>query len=196
MKLLKTLKSNSFLLSILMTVYGILLVIWPQINADLLAYIIAAAIIIVGIVFVIQYIKKDVVKDFYKKELVTGLAAISIGVIFFLNVGIVESIIPFVLGIFVLINGIGKVQNAFDLLRIKSNNWKVVMIMAIINVVFGAFLIAQPLWLVGMLFRLIGIALVYCGVSNIVTYVMYQKGVKIYETENGEIFQEQPKGKK
>lgn len=208
-KYVNKIKNNSILLAIIMIIYGIVLIIWPQLNADIIAYIISSIIIIAGAISLVKYFRRGAEKQFYKIEQVLGVIALIIGIILFLNVGIIESFIPFVLGIFVLSSGISKLQNALDLKRMNYSNWKLVMVMAVINLLFGIILVFQPLWIVSTLFRLIGIALVYCGVSDLITHFMYGKGSKSFSGSNNsgnnyngqseyadredEIFQEQPR---
>ena len=192
---MKKLKGNGLLSAILISLGGIILIIWPGIIADIIANIIAAGVGIIGLVYVIQYCLKDMSKDVYRKDLTIGLVLITFGIILFLNKSIVQNIIPFILGIIVLISGINKVQNAIDLLRLKANNWAVILVFAVINVAFGIILLVQPAWIVKSFFRIIGFALLYSGISDLVAYGVFTKGVGKYTESSDEIFQEQPKNK-
>ena len=172
-KILKNMKSNAIFSAVLTALYGLVLTIWPDTSAKTLCYVIAGVVIAVGIGYVIQYIRKDVAKDFYRKDLVYGLFAITLGIIGLVKVEMVESIIPVVLGIFVLFSGISKLQNAFDMYRLKQSNWLVILIIAVLNVIFAIILITEPVWVVGMLFRLIGIGLLFSGITDLVTMLFF-----------------------
>lgn len=171
--ILKKVKGNSIFTAILTALYGLVLTIWPDTSAKTLCYVIDGVVIAVGIGYVIQYVRKDVTKDFYRKDLVYGLFAIILGIVGLVKVEMVESIIPVVLGLFVLFSGIMKLQNAFDLYRLKKTNWLVVLIIAILNVIFAIILITEPVWVVGMLFRLIGIGLLFSGITDLVTMLFF-----------------------
>lgn len=176
-------KSNSIITAILSVIYGVILIIWPDTSSNTICYVVAAAITLVGIVFVIQYIRKDVMRDFYRKDLVAGLVAISIGLVAFLRVDIIKGFIPTVLGFIVLFSGIVKMQNAFDMLRLKYPYWYVILILAILNLGFGILLIVEPVWIVNIVFVLIGCGLVYSGVSDLATIIFVSRTIRRLQKE-------------
>ncbi|MGN0345765.1 MAG: HdeD family acid-resistance protein [Lachnospiraceae bacterium] len=184
MKKIKEVKGNSLVFPILSLLYGLVLTIWPEIQADILCYVIAGAIILCGFVFLIQYIRKDVVKDFYKNELVFGLFAIILGIVALIRVDAVQNIIPTVIGIVVLFSGVVKVQNAFDLLRLKQSNWLAVFIISIINIAFALFLIFKPQSSIALVFRLLGIGLVFSGITDLITNFFFSAEVRKMNDDN------------
>lgn len=176
-------KSNSVITAILSVLYGLILIIWPDTSSSTLCYVVAAAITLVGIVFVVQYIRKDVMRDFYRKDLVAGLVAISIGLVAFLRVDIIKGFIPTVLGFIILFSGIVKMQNAFDMLRLKYPYWYVILILAVLNLGFGILLIVEPVWIVNIVFILIGCGLVYSGVSDLATIIFVSRTIRRLQKE-------------
>lgn len=201
METLRKIKENAILTAALSTVYGLVLFIKPETNRRLLGYVVGGALLVIGLMYIIQYIQKNVMEEFYKKELVYGLCSLILGVLVFVKVTIVTDLIPVVIGFFVLVSGVVKLQNAIDLLRLGYDKWKVVMILAGINVVLGAFLMMQPGFIARLLFRLLGLALMYSGISSFFTMHYFNKGTKAYKnakTGEYEVFQKQHKrlGKK
>lgn len=184
-------KGTTKLMAILAIVYGIILIIWPDLNARLLGYVIAGAFVAIGLAFIVKYIRKNVYDDFYKKELVWGLTALFIGILFFIKVEILIGILPMILGIMILISGIVKLQNAFDLVRINVGNWKPVMVMAVLNVALGLILLVNPVWVAEIIFILIGVGLVYSGITDLITIVLFEKNSKEFYAQEEEIYQEQ-----
>ena len=181
--LFKSVKSNGILTAVLAFIYGLMLIIWPEASADTICYAIGAAVIVVGVVYIILYIKKDVVKEFYKKELVIGLGAISVGAILLVNVGVIKDLIPMLLGIFVMFSGFVKLQNAFDLLRLKQKSYIIILILALLNILFACLLIFRPDFMRTLLFRLIGIALCYSAITDVFTVATFSRWVKKNESD-------------
>lgn len=175
---MRDLRSSSILPALLCLTYGIVLIIWPDISSNFICYAIGIAIMLVGVIFVIRYIRKDLVRDFYRKDLVIGLIAISLGLVALLRVEMIKGLIPTILGIAVLFSGIIKLQNAFDMLRMKYVYWYVILILALLNVGFGILLIVEPLWIVDVVFVLIGCGLVYSGISDLLTLYFVSKTIK------------------
>lgn len=175
---LKDLRSSSVLPALLCVVYGIVLIIWPDISSNFICYAIGAAIMLVGVIFVIRYIRKDLVRDFYRKDLVIGLIAISLGLVALLRVELIKGLIPTILGIVVLFSGIVKLQNAIDMFRMQYTYWYIILILALLNVGFGILLILEPIWIVDIVFILIGCGLVYSGISDLLTLYFVSRTIK------------------
>lgn len=175
---LRDLRSSSVLPALLCLVYGIVLIIWPDISSNFICYAIGAAIMLVGIIFVIRYIRKDLVRDFYRKDLVIGLIAISLGLVALLRVELIKGLIPTILGFVVLFSGIVKLQNAIDMFRMQYKYWFVILIFALLNVGFGILLIMEPIWIVDVVFVLIGCGLVYSGLSDLLTLYFVTRTIK------------------
>lgn len=175
---LKDLRSGSVLPALLCIVYGIVLIIWPDISSNFICYAIGAAIMLVGVIFVIRYLRKDLVRDFYRKDLVIGLIAISLGLVALLRVEMIKGLIPTILGIAVLFSGIVKLQNAIDMFRMKYAYWYFILILSLLNMGFGILLIVEPLWIVDIVFILIGCGLVYSGLSDLLTLYFVSKTIK------------------
>lgn len=175
---LKDLRSGAVLPALLCLIYGIVLIIWPDISSNFICYAIGAAIMLVGIIFVIRYIRKDLVRDFYRKDLVVGLIAISLGLVALLRVEMIKGLIPTILGIAVLFSGIVKLQNAIDMFRMQYTYWYIILILALLNMGFGILLILEPIWIVDVVFVLIGCGLVYSGLSDLLTLYFVSKTIK------------------
>lgn len=175
---LKDLRSGSVLPALFCIVYGIVLIIWPDISSNFICYAIGAAIMLVGIIFVIRYLKKDLVRDFYRKDLVIGLIAISLGLVALMRVEMIKGLIPTILGIAVLFSGIVKLQNAIDMFRMKYAYWYFILILSLLNMGFGILLIVEPLWIVDIVFILIGCGLLYSGLSDLLTLYFVSKTIK------------------
>lgn len=175
---LRDLRSSSVLPALLCLVFGIVLIIWPDISSNFICYAIGAAIMLVGVIFVIRYIRKDLVRDFYRKDLVIGLIAISLGLVALLRVELIKGLIPTILGIVVLFSGIVKLQNAIDMFRMQYTYWYVILILSLLNVGFGILLILEPVWIVDIVFVLIGCGLVYSGLSDLLTLYFVSRTIK------------------
>lgn len=175
---IKQVKGNAILTALLSAVYGLVLIIWPDTSAKTLCYVVAATIILVGLMYIIQYIRKDVMQDFYRRELVYGVLALILGTIALFRVEIIQSVIPVILGVIVLYSGIVKLQNAFDLMRLHYQHWGWVMAFAVLNIVFALILLLKPIWIVDVLFVMIGIGLLYSGVSDLITIFLFSSSAK------------------
>lgn len=183
MKALKKLKWNVIISSVIYVALGVILLIWPEMTAKNICYVVGVISIAVGVVNLIDYIRRDYSVDAYRYNLVYGLVFILLGVVIFAKVETVISIIPFLLGFAVTISGLLKFQNAVDLVRMKYSGWGVIMIVAILNIAFGVVLILNPFASVMVLFICIGIGMIYSGVSDLIATIMLSKSIKTVSRE-------------
>lgn len=185
MNILKNLKRETIISSIVYILAGIILIIFPQTTARTIGYAFACILILLGIRCIIKYMKRDIKMAFYHYDLVTAAVLILASVCVFINVDAVVAFIPFILGIFVTISGVIKLQNALDLWRLQNGGSVMVFILAVINVVFGIVLIVNPFGAMATLIRIIGIGLIYSGVTDLITVLCISGKIKRYEEANG-----------
>ena len=141
------------------------------------------AAIIAGMFFILKYVKKDIKNDFYSHDFVTGVFLIIIGCIIYIRVNVLTDFFQPVLGLIVLYSGVVKLQTAFDLMRMKFTTWKMVLILSVVNILISVVLLLRPGFLAKITFLVVGIALIYSGVSSLVASHFFQKGVKKYKKD-------------
>lgn len=115
MKLLKQLKWNLILLAVLFIALGVVLIVWPSATMTSICYILATILVLLGVVFLIGYLRKDVIGIIYRCDLVIGLSLILAGVLVYIKVDKLTDLVPVVLGFLITISGILKLQNSVDL---------------------------------------------------------------------------------
>ena len=96
------------------------------------------------------------------------------------KVNLLISLTPFILGFFITGSGINKLQHAIELKRIGYANWLLVLILAVISIAAGLLMIGNPFQTAELLFRLIGISLVYSGATDLYTILYLDKQVQNY----------------
>ncbi len=183
MKSLKKMKWNVIISSVIYVALGVILLLWPEMTAKNICYVVGILCFAIGIINLIDYIRKDYSVEAYRYNLVYALLLVLLGVVIFVKVETVIAIIPFLLGFAVTISGLLKFQNAVDLIRMKYQGWGLVMVIAILNVAFGVVLVMNPFESAMVLFICIGIGMIYSGVSDLITTIMLSKCIKNVEKQ-------------
>ncbi len=184
MKLLKELKWGMIISSVALVILGIILFVWPEATMNVICYILAGLLLILGVGFLINYIRQDIHRILYRHDLVFGVSAILGGILIFIKVEQLTNLIPVVLGFLVTISGILKLQNSVDLFRLGYGTWHVAFAFAIINVVVGVILLIDP-FAKEILIMAIGISLIYSGITDL--YVTIAIALKLrHEQKNSE----------
>jgi hypothetical protein len=123
---------------------GILMWRYPGKIMTAICVILASILFIMGIRYIIEYRRKNAIKDFYRYELVAGLVLIAGGIVILLCMNMILSIITYVIAIIIIISGLMKVENSIDLKRMGCN-WIPLLIFAIICILLGISVLMMPM---------------------------------------------------
>ena len=115
--MVKKLKWNLILMSLLYVGLGIFLVMKPGTALNIVCYALGGVVLACAAVQLIRYfvVERGVFQS--QLTLISGLICLALGVFLLLRSDIVVSILPIVFGLFVIFDAIGRVQNALDLRR-------------------------------------------------------------------------------
>lgn len=180
MKFLKELKWDALLTGVLYILLGIVALVLPETMEKTLGYMIGVVLVLAGAVSMICYLLRDAHQNYYHNDFLHGLIGIGLGIVVFYKVDIIIALVPALLGVMVLISGFGKLQDVIDMKRMEYGNWIVMLIMAVINVIFGMILIFYPNSAANLLFRLIGIGLIFSGATDCFTTLYFAGKIKRY----------------
>lgn len=183
MSLLKQLKWNLILLAVIFIALGIVLIFWPGATMKTICYLLAAMLLAIGVVSLINYLRKDISGIIYRYDLVVGLCAILGGILVIVKVDKLTDLIPAVLGFLVTMSGIMKMQNSVDMLRLGHGTWHVAFAMAIVNIVAGIVLLMNPFEAAQILIMCLGIALVYSGITDLYVTISISRRLSRLKTE-------------
>lgn len=137
-------KKSFCLLSVAYIVLGLVLVIWPDISVHTFCFVFGIGMIIYGGAHLILYFTKDRFLNVMQPDLVIGVVCISTGCYILMKMEYMLEIIPFAMGIVALLGGIVKVQSALDLKRLGASRWFIMLIWAVVLLIMGAILVANP----------------------------------------------------
>ena len=183
MKLLKQLKWDALFMGVLYILLGIVALVIPETMERLLGFLIGIVLIIAGGVSMISYLLRDAHQNYYHNDFLHGLLGILLGIVVLYRVDIIISLIPFLLGTLVLVSGLSKLQDVIDLKRLEYGNWIFMLVLAVINIVLGLVLIFNPMAVAAMLFRLLGVGLIFSGITDCATTVYFAGKIRNYFAE-------------
>lgn len=159
-KYLKKLSKVSIITSIIFIIVGIFLIIKPETTLSLISYILGLIILINGIINLIRYFSNREKVNLYDFGFIIGLISLVIAIIFISNPSMVASIIPLILGLWILINGIVKLQFSMNLRTYQNSNWIRSIVISGISVILGIVLVFNPFKGAVLLTKIIGLFLV------------------------------------
>lgn len=178
--LLKRVFGLSIFTSIVFFILGLFLIFRAEGTISLISSIIGIILILNGGFSLIQYFREKTNFGF-RVELIYGIVAVIAGFVLILNPTAILSIIPFILGIYFVGNGIVNLKYAIDVKNYTKNSSIISFIIPILMILCGILLITNPFGGVVTITKLIGIFLVAYSVIDIINYFYIHKGIKELE---------------
>lgn len=175
---LKKIRWDMIVTSIICIMLGGVLIFFPKEVNEMIAYVIAAAMFLFSIIETYNYFRKDVKNEFYRNDLVFAVVALVAGIILLAKREIIVGLIPVILGALIIISGVKKLQNALDLIRLKLDGWKSLLVLSAINIIFGIIMVVCALETARVITVIIGVGLVFSGGSDLFAMIWISKNAK------------------
>ena len=159
--------------SIAYLIIGFILLIKPGTALVTIVHILALLAVVMGVVSLVTYFK-----DKYSVGnggVIKGIVYFFIAAFLYFGAGFIISIVPFILGLLIVISGIVKLQEALDMMKYRADGSVTVLVIAILSLVLGILILINPFGTAELLFRIIGIALIYNGVSDLLTVFYFSR---------------------
>ena len=176
--MVKKLKWNLVLMSLLYLGLGVFLVMKPGTALNIVCYALGGVVLACAAVQLVRYfaVERGVFQS--QLTLVSGIVCLALGAFLIIRSDIVVSILPIVFGLFVIFDAIGRVQNALDLRRCGYDSWKGFLFLPVLSVVLGVVLVANPFGAMETLVMAIGIILIVEGALNLLSALYTMIAVK------------------
>ena len=167
--MVKKLKWNLVLMSLLYLGLGVFLVMKPGTALNIVCYALGGVVLACAAVQLVRYfaVERGVFQS--QLTLVSGIVCLALGAFLIIRSDIVVSILPIVFGLFVIFDAIGRVQNALDLRRCGYDSWKGFLFLPVLSVVLGVVMILNPFGTMETLVMAIGIILIIEGAINLLS---------------------------
>lgn len=166
---------NNVPLSILMLVLGVLLFLWPGKTLELVARILGIALLVgAAVCFISWYRDRHVVGAGYS-SLALALLCLLAGIIVLAAPRGIVSLLPKLIGIAVLLNGILNLAQAMEMRSLSGSRWTPALVMALLTIVAGLFLICFSFSAMKAAVMVIGGVFIYNGASNLFIEKRYRK---------------------
>lgn len=172
--MLKEMKWNMLFSSALYVILGLMLLLFPAATNRMLCYTIAGIAIVIGLVNLVIYFMRSITRNYYRNDFVAGLMLIVLGIFMIYKVDLVIALVPFIIGLCIIVSGLFKLQGALDVQRMGGNAVLILGI-AVINVVVGILMVINPFQSALLLNRLLGVSLLFSGLTDLAS-TLYLSG--------------------
>lgn len=175
----------SIIFSIIFIAIGIFLLLKPETAINIICYVLGVLLILWGVVSMIQFFSDKTSESYLSISFIFGAFMFIFGLIILIKPEIIASIIPLLLGIWMLINGVTKLS--YSLTINKLSNATVSIVGSIFIIILGVLLIFNPFAGAKSLVQIIGISFIVYSVIDLAESIALTFSLKKNEKNEGKI---------
>lgn len=169
--------------SLVYVALGLVLIFFPGLTAGLFCTVVGLLLLAYGAITVISFfVHRGGSGSFsLQAELILGVVSLVIGVFFLTHSDFIISIIPVLLGFYILIDALVNLKRGLDMRALGYAGWTATLVMSAVSLVLGGLILWNPFDTGLLLWRIIGGAFLYLGLSDfwaIYTLNRLVRGVK------------------
>ena len=181
--MLKKVFNISMISSVLLFLFGLILAVNAEGFIKSITVAIGVILLLIGVFPVIDYFR-------YRKEglgasvgLISGIFSIVCGLMLLINEDLLMILIPVFIGVWMIINGINKIQVSFEIKDLGEKSWIITFIYSILIIVLGGYFIVNPISGATTVTSFIGIILCIYAVLDIIDCVIIKVKVKNFKKD-------------
>lgn len=164
--------------SIALAILGVFLFIESELTIVSIAYVIGAVLVSIGVVAMLKYIS-NINKNIKNEiDIIYGTVTVILGIIVISNPKAIASIIPFVLGIIIVLSSATKLGYGFELRKMNSDLWVGTVVISLITMLCGILLIFNPFAGAKFILRIVGALIFVYAVLDIISTFRIRKTIK------------------
>lgn len=185
-------KLIAFLFSMVLLIFGVALIIWPEASLNVVAKGLSVVSICIGIALLLSYLLRRELRALCQWKLMIGVILILIGMFLLPKLNIVLSVVPFVLGVLVICSGIAKVLHGLEYRKLGYPGWWVTMLIAAGAIILGGIVVVNPFKTVKLAIRVVGVILVLDNFANVfdtvyIGYRLNKDGYVVVDSEDDNV---------
>ena len=181
--MLKKVFNISIISSLLLFLFGLVLAVNAEGFIKSITVAIGIVLLLIGVFPVIDYFR-------YRKDglgasvgLISGIFSIVCGLMLLINEDLLMILIPVFIGVWMIINGINKIQVSFEIKDLGEKSWVITFIYSILIMVLGGYFIVNPISGATTVTSFIGIILCIYAVLDIIDCIIIKVKVKNFKKE-------------
>ena len=167
MKVLKKVKIAYSVVSSALLMYGMFLLLHPQLGMQWMCKVGGILFIGIGVTKVMGYFTKDILQLAFQHDLAMGIVSGIIGLLMLMWTKDMIRILTICLGLFMLVEALLKIQTAIDARQIGMGSWWMILIIGFTTAIIGGLLVAVPIRGTNLIIRLMGLMILTYGAMNL-----------------------------
>lgn len=178
MKTVKKMKLHDGIVALLMLMLGIVLLVWPDTTQQMIGKVIGGGLFLFGAMqLILTLIKRDW-NIISQGSILLSIIIAVIGGWIYLKPTWILGMIPLILGVVIILNGLHNVAKALQLKKVGYGRWWIAVILGLLTIILGGILINIRDTAIQTVIRIIGAFLIYDAVSDLWIVITMYRAVK------------------
>ncbi len=179
--MLKRIYRMSLITSIVLFIFGLLLILNAEGFIKSVSTIIGIILLLIGMFPVVDYFRYKKDGFFPLISLISGIFSIVCGLMLLINNSLLLFLIPIVIGVWMIINGVNKIQIAFNVRDKNEKSWIITFIFSILIIILGAYFIINPISGAKIVTNTLGIIICIYSLIDIIDCIIIKVKIKNFE---------------
>lgn len=184
---LKRVKANALFSAGLYVFLGLVLLVWPEWSTEALCMVLGLVLVLCGLSDVFKFLRNRDGTLYAAMHLLTGVVLSAVGIWLMVRPTLVAVIIPRIIGVLICFHGLGNLGDTLQLRRGHSPCWKTAALLGAVTLVLGIILVLSPFQAFTTAVRIIGVVLLYDGISNIWITLQVSRFLKAAEKVSNDL---------
>lgn len=160
---------------------GAVMLFIPDQFLAVVCYVIGALLIAYGVIGMLMCWKDRTIR---MAKIFIGILTIAVGIFVIVQPKAFTAVLPIIFGLILLLDGILNLRHGIGLKKFGDPGFLSVIIVGVITVVLGAIVLIHPYGTAKFTLRIIGVALIYSGISDFLVLYRMNHARLIYERDN------------
>lgn len=173
---------------IVFIILGIFLFAKAELTLKIISYIVGGTLLLTIIPLTKTILAKE--KNYASFSFITEVFMVVAGIIIILNTELIASIIPILIGILMLINGVSKLQFALCLKGQNVKMWISTLVLALLIMIVGILFLTNPFGGAIAITKMIGLFIIAYSVLDMIDFVIIHKNIKDIKEDVKDVLKE------
>lgn len=179
--LLKRIKTNALLTAALYAALGLVLLFRPELSATVLCTALGLILVVCGLIDIAVFLRNRDGSLYAGAHLVIGIILAAVGIWLMSRPTLISVVIPRIIGALICVHGASDLGDAITLRKNGASHWSTALLLGLVTLALGAVLLLNPFETFTTVVRIIGLFLLYDGISDI--WIAAQVGKAIRQAE-------------
>lgn len=161
---------------IVFIVLGIFLFTKAELTLKIISYVVGGTLLLAIVPIIKALLTKNA--SYMNYSFISEIFMVTAGIIIILNPELIASIIPILIGIIMIVNGVSKFQFAIALKNSDVKNWTFSLILSVIVIALGIIFLVNPFKGAVAITKVIGVFMIIYSIVDMVGFLMIHKNIK------------------